>query len=308
MAPQSRLVLRLYPASSVAWLALAAGCHRDAPGTAGAFDAGAAPTASSNAGATAGGSPIPSASVEAVVNPSKLPVYSGPTGSVEGTVLVRGPPAPEIPQLDLRNCPAAIDTYGKLFRAGPARDDGLRPVADAVVVVTGYSNYIPEKRDAERVTISVNCGYPTRTIALTFGQRLEIANDSRLGFAPVLSGTVHAATLIAPPGQNGEPVKLYPPRPGHFVLLDQLQPFIRQTVVVLLQPLHTVSDLRGHYHIDGVPVGKLKVGAQLDWIRSEELKDIDVRANVVENMDFVLTYTPEASAIVSRDSGIRIIP
>ncbi len=304
----SRLVLRLCPVSSVAWFALVVGCHRDAPGAGAERDASAAPTASSNAGTPEGGSPIPSASVEAVVNPSKLPVYSGPTGSVEGTVFVQGPPAPEIPQLDFRNCPAAIDSYGKLFRAGPPRDDGLRPVADAIVVVTGYSNFIPEKREAERVTISVNCGYPSRTIALTFGQRLEIANDSRLGFAPVLSGTLHAATLIAPPGQNGEPVKLYPPRPGHFVLLDQLQPFVRETVVVLLQPLHTVSDLRGHYRIDRVPVGKLKVGAQLDWIRSEEQKDVEVRANVVENVDFVLTYAPDAGPMVNWDSGIRIIP
>jgi hypothetical protein len=227
---------------------------------------------------------------------------------VEGTVFVRGPATPEMPQLDFRNCPAAVDTYGKLFRAGPARDDGLRPLADAIVAVTGYSGYIPEKRETERVTISVNCGYPSRTIALTFGQRLEIANDSKLGFAPVLSGTFHAATLIAPPGQAGDPVKLYPPRPGHFVLGDQLQPFVRETVVVLLQPLHTVSDLRGHYRIDAVPTGKLKIGAQLDWIRSEEQKDVDVRANVVENVDFVLTYTPEASVIAGWDSGIRYIP
>jgi hypothetical protein len=304
----SRLVLRLGSVSLVAWLAVAVGCHRDAPAAGAERDASATPIAPSNAGTPEGGSPIPSASVEAVVNPSKLPVYSGPTGSVEGTVFVQGPPAPEIPQLDFRNCPAAIDTYGKLFRAGSPRDDGLRPVADAVVVATGYSSYIPEKREAERVAISVNCGYPSRTMALTFGQRLEIANDSRLGFAPVLSGTFHAATLIAPPGQNGEPVKLYPPRPGHFVLLDQLQPFVRETVVVLLQPLHTVSDLRGHYRIDRVPVGKLKVGAQLDWIRSEEQKDVEVRANVVENVDFVLTYAPDAGAIANWDSGIRIIP
>src|SRR5260370_38460599 len=179
----SRLVLRLCIVSSGAWLAGAVGCHRDTPGAAGETDASAALTASAKAATAQSGSPIPSASVEAVVNPSKLPAYSGPTGSVEGTVFVRGPPAQEIPQLDFRNCPAAIDTYAKLFRAGPAREDGLRPVADAVVAATGYSGYIPERREAERVTISVDCAYPSRTIALTFGQRLEIANDSRLGVA-----------------------------------------------------------------------------------------------------------------------------
>ena len=63
--------------------------------------------------------PIPSASVAAAVNPGDLPVYSGPTGIVEGTILVRGPDSPDVPDLNVHNCPAALDTYGKLFRAGP---------------------------------------------------------------------------------------------------------------------------------------------------------------------------------------------
>jgi hypothetical protein len=237
--------------------------------------------------------PIPSASVDALVNPSHLPAYDGSTGSVEGTVLVSGPEAPDLPELDVKSCPAALDTYGKLFRAGAPRADGLRPVADAVVVVTGYSDFfIPAKADAERVVIGANCGYAERTIAMTFGQRLEIANDSKIAFAPVLSGAPRAAIMIAPPSRNGDPVKLYPPRPGHYMLGDQIQPFVREVVLVLRQPLHAITDRAGHYRIDGVPTRKLKVGTQLEAIGGQAQKDIDVRANVVEQVDFVLTYAP----------------
>ena len=80
-----------------------------------------------------------------MLNPQHLPVYSGPTGSVEGTILVIGPAAPDV-KIDTKQCPAALDTYGKLFREGtPAAPNGPRPLADAVVIAVGYSGYyIPE--------------------------------------------------------------------------------------------------------------------------------------------------------------------
>jgi hypothetical protein len=225
-------------------------------------------------------------------------------------VLVRGPEAPDVPNIDVHSCPAALDTYGKLFREGPARADGLRPVPDAVVVVTGYSDsFIPAKGDAERVMIGANCGYAERTIAMTFGQRLEISNSSKIAFAPVLSGAPRAAIMIAPPLLNGDPVKLYPARPGHFMLGDQIQPFVREVVLVLRQPLHAISDGAGHYRIDGVPVGKLKVGTQLEAINSQSEKDVEVRANVVEEVDFELTYAPASSSGPDAGPGhFKVIP
>ncbi len=286
-------------------IAYAVGCSRTPSETVAPPDAGptlsAQPRLATDSGASSAA--IPSASVEAFVNPERLPAYDGPTGSVEGTVLVKGPDAPDLPGMDFRVCPAALDTYGKLFRAGPARADGLRPLADAVIVITGYSGfYLPEKDSAERVTINVNCGYPTRTIAMTFGQTLEIANDSAVPFGPRLSGIYQPAVMIAPPQQRGEPVKLNPPRPGHYVLGDEMQTFVRQAVVVLLQPLHAVSNLQGHYRIDGVPVGALKVGAQLDALGNRmQPSDVLVRPNVVENVDLVLTYAPS-------DGGRPVVP
>jgi len=286
-------------ATLVIAVAAAMGCHpgpREVPSS--ADSEAPAPQAKASAAASpANALPLPSASVEAQVNPSKLPAYDGPTGSVEGTVFVDGPSAPDVPMLDFRTCPAGIDTYGKLFRAGPANAQGLRPLADAVVVVTGYAGYyLPDTKSSEKVTITANCGYPARAIAMTFGQRLEIANDSRYPFAPYLDGTFQPAIMIAPPGQNGDPVKLYPPGTGHFFLLDRMQSFASEDLYVLRHPLHAVTDLGGHYRIDGVPTTKVKVGAVLNAIRSERQKDVDVRAHVVETVDITLTYSPRNTA------------
>ncbi|HTA21235.1 MAG TPA: hypothetical protein VK989_18210, partial [Polyangia bacterium] len=176
-------------AAVVAAAATAVGCEHKAPEPIVVSDAAPYKGASASDAAPTihvdnSGAAVPLASVEAVVNPQKLPAYQGPTGSVEGTVFVRGPESPDVPDQDFRSCPAALDTYGKLFRAGPPRGDGLRPLADAVVVVTGYKGFfLPEQNEAQVVTITANCGYPTRTIAITFGQRLDIANESRVAFA-----------------------------------------------------------------------------------------------------------------------------
>jgi hypothetical protein len=270
----------------------------------GAFGA-AAPRATAPANALV----TPSASVAAMVNPENLPPYSGPTGIVEGTVLVRGPEAPEVPNLNVRSCPAALDTYAKAFRAGPPRADGLRPLADAVVAITGYAGYyLPEAAEAHRVAIGVNCGYRQRAIAMTFGQRLEVVNDSKLPFAPYLDGVFQPAVMMAPPQQNGEAVKIYPPRPGHFHLLDQLQLFVTEDLYVLRQSLHAVTDLSGHFRIEGVPTTALKVGAQFAGIGQAQ-RDVEVRANVVENVELVLTYIPsEAGPPVVPTNKVPYIP
>lgn len=268
----------------------------------GASADGAAPRAASERPAVSAAPnalPFPTASVAAAVNPEKLPPYEGPTGSVEGTIFVRGPGSPDRPAVDVKNCPAALDTYGKLFRAGPPDSQGRRPLADALVVVTGYSGYfVPDSSPVEQVTITARCAYPARAIAMTYGQRLEIANDSRIPFAPYIEGSFQSAIMIAPPKRAGDPVKLYPPRPGHYVLADRLQTFAIGDLYVLRYALHAVTDLDGHYRIDGVPTAKVKVGAVLDAIHKEVEREVDVRANVVEHVDMVMTYAPSDAGAV----------
>jgi hypothetical protein len=244
--------------------------------------------------------------VEAYVNPAHLPAYTGPTGSVEGTIHIDGPGAPEVKGIDFGKCPDGARTYGMLFREGPPAADGSRPLPDAVVAVTGYSGfYLPEKSEAQTLTID-DCAFASRTVAMTFGQRLEISNKSKELWAPMLAQAPMPVLMMAT--SNGDPVKLYPPHPGYFTLVDKgSHPWAVANVYALLQPLHAVSDASGHYRIDGVPVGKLKVNARLQAIQREASADVEILANVVQKVDLLVHNAPPAPLA---DAGPRphVIP
>jgi hypothetical protein len=278
---------------------------------------GSAPTAAPAAAAASGGAepaasasttgpvanitfPMPQSALDEVLNPDHLPAYDGPTGSLEGTITVKGPAAPDV-KVDVAKCPAAMDAYGKLFREGhPDMPGGPRWLADAVVVVVGYKGfYLPEKNEAVKETIgAATCAYPARTIAVTYGQRLDIANETKVLFAPVIDQESTPAVMVAPPGGNGDPVRVYPRRAGYFNLTDRIQLFVREDLYVFRHPLHAVTDTSGHYRIDGIPVGKLEVGVHHPTVDADAKKPIEVVAGVVQRVDLELTYKPKPPAKV----------
>jgi hypothetical protein len=264
-----------------------------------------APAASASSAAANGSFPMPQSALDEVLNPGHLPAYDGPTGSIEGTITVNGPPAPDV-KVDVVKCPAALDTYGKLFREGhPDTPGGSRWLADAVVVAVGYSGfYVPEKNEAVKETIgAASCAYSSRTIALTYGQRIEISNQTKLLFAPVIDQESTPAVMVAPPRESGDPVKIYPRRAGYFNLTDRMQLFVREDLYVFRHPLHAVSDTSGHYRIDGLPVGKLEVGVHHPTIDADAKKPIEVVAGVVQRVDLELTYKPKPTSKVV-DTGL----
>ncbi len=233
------------------------------------------------------------ANIDYVLNPQNLPAYDGPTGSVEGTVTIDGPPAPIVP-VDASKCAAALDTYGKLFRDGPPdRPGGPRPLADAVVVVVGYTGYyVPEKNEAVKLQVGVGCGYAARTLAITYGQRLEITNQSTFLFAPLIDSVSTPAVMVAPPKGSGEPIKIYPQRAGHFIMTDRLQSQVHEDLYVFRHPLHAVTDRKGHFRIDGVPVGSLKVGVAHPGANTQAEVPVDIKADAVTKADVKVTYKP----------------
>jgi hypothetical protein len=276
------------------------GCSRGnkaAPAEGSASSAASAAAASSKPADK--GSPIPRENVELVLNPGHVPEYDGPTGSVEGTVYVTGPAAPPV-HVEAGKCPAAVDTYGKQFREGPKQPDGSRPLADAAVVVVGYTGYyVPERDEVRKVTITPSCGYASRTITMTYGQRLEIANQSGQLFAPTLDQDTLPAVMVAPPFEKGDPVKLYPRKAGYFTVSDRMQPYVHEDLYVFRHPLHAVTGLDGHYRIDGVPVGALQVGVHHPGIVNANTRSpVEIVAGMVKRVDLTLTYEPkEAKAV-----------
>lgn len=259
--------------------------------------------------------PTPTASIAAAVNPKKLPAYAGPTGSVEGTITVTGDPSPVVGG-DFSRCPDGERTYGHAFREGsPKAPGGARWLADAVVAVTGYGDFfVQEKDEAEEVAIA-GCAFSTRTVTMTFGQRLEVKNLTKEFWTPKLEPVQSAVLMMAPPG--GDAVKLYPKVAGHYHLIDHDRKWAVDDLYVFLHPLHTSSAVEGHYRIDGVPVGKVTVNTSHPRIQKtpsagpQDLvtasTDVEIKAGVVSQIDLTLVYkAPPAPPSVDAGPPIRL--
>jgi hypothetical protein len=243
------------------WLVLsvlAAACAKEKPTSTSAPSASAsAAPAPSLAAPIASGLPDPEL-VSSVVNPNKEAAYSGPTGTVRGRVVVKGDKAPDVPQVLAKipdACPLARQAYGKLFREGPGR-----ALADVLVAVTGYPGYVPERAPAQLIEAK-DCFFGTRTIALTFGQRIDVLSKDQT-YIPELLGEHGQPQMVATPG-NPTPSALYPTHIGRYVLIDDLKLFMTADVIVVKFATHAVTGLDGRFEIPGVPVGSVRLNALL---------------------------------------------
>ena len=130
---------------------------------------------------------------------------------------------------------------------------------------------------------------------MTFGQRLDVANRGTLLVGPQLKPSGIVALMLAPP--KGDPVHLYPTKPGRYLLGDALATdAIDADVFVFLFPLHVVTPESGHFRIDGVPVGRKRIFAHLPALNTGTTSDIDVRASETTPVDLTLHYDPSRPA------------
>jgi hypothetical protein len=294
------------PSLSIAVLALSAfGCNdQKSPGIHAADDAGAAMVVDAASLAPAVAIPTPSASVLAMINPNGLPAYTGPTGSLEGTIAYAGPPPKITPtRADPTKCPHAEEVYGREFRLGSDAQGG-KELGDAIVAITGYEVFVPEKQEGVAANID-GCATPSRTIAMTFGQRIEVKNTGPEIFAPQIDRATNGALMVAVP-RAPNPIFLYPRKPGRYRMDDQMaHSFFVDDVFVMLQPLHAVTDARGHYRIDGIPVGKLKVNATHPAFANVAAdKPVEIMAGVVGRADLLITRSAaDAGAAAPAMSG-----
>lgn len=239
---------------------------------------------------------VPTAVVQKTVNPFNYPAYNGPTGSLEGIVRKNGLEAQPVglSSASFAQCPAGEKMYGKTFREGEPDAAGRRPLIDAVVAVNPAaknSYYIPAKSDVEAVNI-IGCGYERRTVVMTFGQRLEVKNLTKEFWVPELDPKVGMAMMMAPPN-GADPVKLYPKQAGLYHLVDHDRKYVVTDLLVSQQSLHAVTDENGHYRIDGIPVGAMKVQAQHPRIPGPKpTADVEIKEGVVTQLDLTMNYEP----------------
>jgi hypothetical protein len=262
-----------------------AGADKAASSMSAAASASAAPSVFKPAAPVASGLPGVAQLVSKTVNPENEPAYSGPTGSVRGVVTATGdePPVASAHLAQIKGkCPEARETYGRVFREGM-----MRSLADVMVAVTGYSGYVPEKEPKQTVSAR-GCAFSTRTIALTFGQTLDVVSKDRDGYAPNLLGSHMQAQLLALPG--GAPSTLYPPQPGHYILTDDIKVFMLADVFVVKYSTHDVTSLDGRYEITGIPVGKARISAFLPGTQAVVEKDIEIKAGAPLELPLELPF------------------
>ncbi|MCA9630051.1 MAG: hypothetical protein KC766_20410, partial [Myxococcales bacterium] len=218
------------------------------------------------------------------LNPKGLPPYSGPTGSVKGVVRVEGdPPAEADVEAEFTpNCESARAVHGKQFRVG---ESGA--LVDALVAVTGYQGYLPEKQKLVKVT-GKGCSWGTQTLALTFGQQLEITSGDDSTYIPELRPNRMGVLFVAPPHQEG--VTLTPEHPRSYKLVDTSHPFSTAAVFVLQYPTHDVTDEQGRFEIQGIPVGKVKINALLPPTMESVGRDIEIKAGQALELELVIHH------------------
>jgi hypothetical protein len=278
--------MKILPIGALLGLAIA-GCDRGhAPAPAGSAAPAAAPSGSAGTAVDTGGVPVgipgDPAKVIEVVNPKHEKPYAGPTGTVRGRVRIEGDPPPDTGLKFPPNCKDAAATYGKLFRVGLEN-----ALADAMVAVTGYSGYVPAPGPAAKATIH-GCAVNRRTVVMTFGQRLEVANLDKLdSYIPFLDGAPTRAGMVAVPG--GEAVKLYPAEAGHYMIRDTMPSGLVADVFALKYATHDVTDLDGRYEIKGVPVGKVHVDVFLPVLNKSQGQALDVKEGD-NTVDFTLKF------------------
>lgn len=223
--------------------------------------------------------------VQAQVNPGKKPAFSGPTGSVRGRIVGTGDAAPvasavtkQIP----KDCLGALETFGHLFREGMNRS-----LADVLVAVTGYEGYVPPRGESYLVEAR-GCAWSTRTVALTFGQRIDVVSKDQGTYVPELLGQYMPAQLFVTPG--GPNVELHPQKPGQYVLVDSVRLFNAAEVYVLRYSTFDVTGLDGLYEISGIPAGKAQISALLPITQGLAQKEITIEAGKTLTLDLEIPF------------------
>ncbi len=267
---------------------LVGGCGR-AAGPSPDATASAAPPPSAVPSASAppvtNATPFSEKEVRRLVNPKDEQPYRGPTGTVRGTVTIKGDPSPVLPEVTEKipdKCKGARAVYGRAFREGM-----VRSLADVLVTVTEYEGYVPAKGEA--VTLDTEgCAFPGRTFALTYGQRLDVKSKDGEAYVPKLMGGQMRADMIAVPG--GSAVKLYPHVPGRYTLIDQMHLFMTADVFVLKYATFDVTDLDGKFEITGIPVGEVSVNALLPVTMATAQKKVKVEEGKSVELNLELAF------------------
>lgn len=248
--------------------------------------------------------PLSDEAIQAIVNPGKATEYTGPTGAVEGTIVVKGdPPIDRTFQKLPTGCEDAPRIHAPIYRAGPKGE-----LADTLVAAIGYHGFVRPSREDKTINIK-GCSIEPAVIDISLGQRLLVGNLDKMPYMPQLPGKAPVRRL-ALPGMS--PVPMFLTQPGAYGmtwLAGALPGSDVPTVMVFVLPnaIHQVTNLDGKFRLTGIPVGKARITAS-HFGMDEAFKDIEVTAGSETKLELTLTYKRPAEAAPSTSASTKPAP
>lgn len=215
---------------------------------------------------------------------SAPPAYSGPVGRVEGRVVLKGDPPPDVPfkGTPRANCPKARELSAKLFRV-----DANGGLLDAIVGVTEYAG--APALPTEPVVIQVkDCVFVQRTYVAAKTQDFEVFNRDPESYLPHLEGARAPSLNVAVPGTR---TPLHTRGPGRYTLIDDLKhEWMRADVFVFAYRTHAVTRAEGRFVIEGIPVGKSKLSVVHPSIGRTVDKAIEIKEGETLTVDVEMPF------------------
>jgi hypothetical protein len=149
------------------------------------------------------------------------------------------------------------------------------------------------------------CAWSTRTVAMTFGERLDVVAKDRRAYVPDLMGARMAAQILALPGGSGS--SLYAQQPGRYVLVDSMRIFATAEVLVLKYATHDVTGMDGRYEIPDIPKGKVTLSAVLPATGATIERSIEIEAGRTQevNLEIPFDLAKYEAALAGTDSKNR---
>jgi hypothetical protein len=213
----------------------------------------------------------------------------GPTGTIEGVVLLDGPlPEPERIEVPttFQSTPGCADAARRYAQPFDVTTPGPFPGAlvSAEARAPGLGAPIPRRMSVR------DCDITPRFIFAKENDPIYLALDSRRPHLPTIMGSGSSIDQLLIPGQPDRLLQF--PGPGTFpVRIRDLPEFVGGMIYRLRQRFIDTTDIQGRFRIPEVPVASVVVNAWYPNVRQSQ-QTVTVVAGQTARLEFHLVAVP----------------